>query len=452
MFKVNVSEVQQSLQTFGQAVNTANDALNTTKDTAANLTNAGEGDWMNSAVGQLANLQAGVDAGHSSLDTLKTSFGNAYNDLNDKIRVQRNDVLSAVGASPDDDNIIKCDPGCNVGPQSENARVAAQTLHDVAQNAVNSAQGLDGSGQEKGSIIASLDNIVTKSSDSAGKLNTLESAWNTFAASVNAFESGYSSQFKTPFMNEATLKKAQASANQVVLNFLGVNASANWSAGADDESKLLKEFHEGNIYIDDEGNLTARGSVDAKALLGRIHADGTAAISLLGVAAQAEFGASAEVGAHFKAQGWINKHGFDAEASVKLASAEVHANARIGDLAELDGKAEAYGGARAKATGTIDEDGVKIEGEAFAGVEAKASGSATIGFLQFSGEASAQAGAGAKGVINIGKGDDKKYHFTVGGSAAVGLGAGAKIDIAVDPKILTDGWRTFCTSIGMVQQ
>jgi hypothetical protein len=161
----------------------------------------------------------------------------------------------------------------------------------------------------------------------------------------------------------------------------------------------------------------------------------------LGNLATVEGSASALLGARAAADGTatLAVKGMDvtghAEAIVG-AQAEASVSAHLADVVMLDGSASALAGARASADGRVHvgADGATVDAsvEAFAGAEAKAEASATsFGTTETVG-VRAYAGMGAqfdeKASISI-----KEIEFSVDAGAAVGVGAGVKLGADVKP-------------------
>ena len=133
-------------------------------------------------------------------------------------------------------------------------------------------------------------------------------------------------------------------------------------------------------------------------------------------------------------------------ASGKLGEAEAHADlgsaSAEGSLTRgpwtLDGKADAYAGAKGSASGSITQNGAEGDASAFAGAEGSSEGSVNVGPLGVS--AKAEATAGAEANVNTG-GDKEGVH--VGGNAFAGAKGGGEFGAdlgGVSAGFSSEGW------------
>ncbi|HEY8983188.1 MAG TPA: hypothetical protein VIU15_26875 [Streptomyces sp.] len=126
-----------------------------------------------------------------------------------------------------------------------------------------------------------------------------------------------------------------------------------------------------------------------------------------------------------------------ATGSAYLAKAEAKGGVEYGILgAQASGAA--FVGANAEAKFTAGKDGLRGGAEAFAGAKAEGSASASVGGVGAGATGEAWAGAGAAVGVDVGKGEDGKYH--IGGELGAGLGIGAKVgfQVTVDPAEVLD--------------
>ncbi|MFI1763507.1 hypothetical protein ACH41H_15880 [Streptomyces sp. NPDC020800] len=111
----------------------------------------------------------------------------------------------------------------------------------------------------------------------------------------------------------------------------------------------------------------------------------------------------------------------EAEAHADLGSASAEGSLTRGPW-KLDGKAEAYAGAKVSAEGGVSKDGLEGDASAFAGGEGSAEGSVNVGPVGVTGKAEGMAGAEAN--VNAGVGKEGVH---VGGEAFAGAKGGGDI-------------------------
>ncbi|MEV0473909.1 putative sodium/potassium/calcium exchanger [Streptomyces prunicolor] len=127
----------------------------------------------------------------------------------------------------------------------------------------------------------------------------------------------------------------------------------------------------------------------------------------------------------------------EAEAHADLGSASAEGSLTNGPW-KLDGKAEAYAGAKASASGGVSQNGIEGDASAFAGGEGSAEGSADIDPASVS--AKAEGMVGSKVNANAGVGKDGVH---VGGEAFAGAQGGGELgaDIGgVSAGASAEGW------------
>ena len=148
------------------------------------------------------------------------------------------------------------------------------------------------------------------------------------------------------------------------------------------------------------------------------------------------------------ATGTVGANG-TAFAGVTSDGAKVALNGQVGANVVAEGKAN-YGilGATAKGSGfagaevdagaTAGKDGLDARAGAFAGAKASGSLGGDIGGVGAGGTAEGWAGVGAEADVQLGKGEDGKWH--IGGSAGAGFGLGGKVggEITIDPPKIAD--------------
>jgi hypothetical protein len=195
------------------------------------------------------------------------------------------------------------------------------------------------------------------------------------------------------------------------------------------------------------GELYAQGQASARAHV--MHAEGAAHSNLGGLGEAHARGSVTVLGASAEAQGraGVNRNGqiyaqghVQAEAVLVKAEGESHVSLG-GGLVESYTRGEAYVGGRARADVDAVFDPSKgtaraaAKGEAFVGAYAEVQQQMDVGGVGATGGARAYAGAGVKFEAHAGIENGKlDFGFDVG--AAVGIGAGFKVDVSIDiPKV-----------------
>ena len=106
----------------------------------------------------------------------------------------------------------------------------------------------------------------------------------------------------------------------------------------------------------------------------------------------------------------------------------------------LTASANTEAGAHAGADATITDHGGSANAGAFVGVEAGSKLQYELGPVDLSLDAAGQYGAGLSSGLDLGMEDGK---FVMGGTLGAAWGSGGKISphIAIDPNVLTDGFK-----------
>lgn len=119
----------------------------------------------------------------------------------------------------------------------------------------------------------------------------------------------------------------------------------------------------------------------------------------------------------------------------------------VGVGVRVDGKGQAWAGAQGSAEVSVTPTGVKAEVEGFAGASAGVSGTASVAGIGVSGEADAYAGVGGKAGFGVGMTDEGDIVFSANAGGALGVGAGAGIEVSIDTdQFLKDGEKFLATA------
>ncbi|MEV6104909.1 hypothetical protein AB0M28_09360 [Streptomyces sp. NPDC051940] len=176
------------------------------------------------------------------------------------------------------------------------------------------------------------------------------------------------------------------------------------------------------------------GSAEAHANLGDASAEGKLTNGPLELDGKAE----AYAGAKAEAAAKLNLDGLNAEASASVgAGASAEGNARAYHVG-VTGGAEAFVGAEAGASVTAGQDGVGVSAEAFAGAKGSVSGGGDIGGIGIGATAEGWAGPGAEANFGVTQDPQGKWH--IGGKMGVSpiLGGAVGVEVTFDPKEFTD--------------
>lgn len=158
-------------------------------------------------------------------------------------------------------------------------------------------------------------------------------------------------------------------------------------------------------------------------------------------------GAHAQVGATYhdenvdvllgaKAEGkvYVGSNGLSVDGSVIAGvQASAHGSAAIAPYTDVTGKVTVTAGALASGSASISTEGANLSGKAFAGAKIEGQAGVDVGGVYGGVKGEAWAGIGIEGSAKYGFQSDGKWHISLSGGAALGVGGKIGIDLAFDP-------------------
>ena len=447
MFRINTDNIKSVSDSVTEAKTSYETKFSDARKKNIETLQGQDGRWAQAAETSYNAADIKMNSFKTAYGTFATSLSNAASDATDSLQPKYKDVFTEAGTSPQDEKQVKCNPDSNFGNSLEDAATSADSFATEANNFVTRASELDNEQGERDTIISSLNDVHTYTTDQATKYRDIKTKSTTFSTAVSDFDGKYSSEFSGEFVTPEITTAAQQETAQMLADNFSFDAHGGTKKLCTDGSKS------GSITVDKNGNMSIKGEASGTATLFNASGEASAHGSVLGMRSSATGKAEFDVSAKGSASGSIGPNGLTGEASVS-AGATVSADGSVHLGEDLpfggvgaSGHAEGFAGAEANGKATVGKGddgsvGASVSGEAFAGAKAEASGQVDLGPLSLSGDASARAGIGADGHAGI-TFKDGKLTVSAGASGTLGVGAGAHGTISLDVGSIVDEGEHF---------